>query len=77
MKNNNPLHYILDIITVLMIIIDRSAYIADKLKDRSVWFMWALFAGLAAVSVISMNFHDSQEASPFEIFHLMFYGLFF
>lgn len=33
MKNYNPLHYILDIITVLMIIIDRSAYIVDKLRS--------------------------------------------
>ena len=66
--------YILVIYYVVFIAFE---YIADKLKDRSVWFMWTLFAGLAAVSVISMNFHDSREASPFEIFHLMFYGLFF
>ena len=55
--------YILVIYYVVFIAFE---YIADKLKDRSVWFMWALFAGLAAVSVISMNFHDSRETEQWK-----------
>lgn len=30
---NNPLHYILDVITILMIIIDRGAYIVDRIRE--------------------------------------------
>lgn len=29
---NNSLHYILDVITILMIIVDRGAYIIDRIR---------------------------------------------
>ena len=32
MKNTNPLHYILDVITIIMIILDKSTYIIDKIR---------------------------------------------